>query len=235
MSRTYRWMFACLGVAVICTLAASCASAADDPPANPPARQRGQGGRGGGGDLTTNDKVQADLQLSDEQKESIKKLADKAREDRAALTGLSQEDRRAKMQEMRKDMETKVDAVLNDKQKARMKEIRLQVRGTAALTDKEVAESLKLTDDQVNKIKDLNKTLADARTEAFSGGGRPDADAIAKLTKLRTETNDKIVAVLNSDQKASFEKMQGAKIEGLPAGGFGAGAGGGRRNRGGGN
>jgi Spy/CpxP family protein refolding chaperone len=232
MSRTYRWMFACLGVTVICTLAASCASAADDPPA--PARQRGQGGRGGGGDLTSNEKVQSDLQLSDEQKESIKKVADKAREERSSLAGLSQEDRRAKMQEMRKDMEQKVDAVLNDKQKARMKEIRLQVRGTAALTDKEIAEALKLTDDQVNKIKDLNKTLADARTEAFSGG-RPDADAMAKLTKLRTETNDKVLAVLNSDQKASFETMQGAKIEGLPAGGFGAGAGGGRRNRGGGN
>lgn len=235
MSRTYRWMFACLGVAVICTLAASCASAADDPPANPPARQRGQGGRGGGGDLSANDKVQADLQLSDEQKESIKKLADKAREDRAALTGLSQEDRRAKMQEMRKDMETKVDAVLNDKQKARMKEIRLQVRGTAALTDKDVAESLKLTDDQVSKIKDLIKSRDDAMREAFTGGGPPDADTRAKLTKVRTDTNDKILAVLNSDQKASFEKMQGAKIEGLPAGGFGFGAGGGRRNRGGGN
>jgi Spy/CpxP family protein refolding chaperone len=232
MSRTYRWMFACLGVTVICTLAASCASAADDPPA--PARQRGQGGRGGGGDLTSNEKVQSDLQLSDEQKESIKKVADKAREERSSLAGLSQEDRRAKMQEMRKDMEQKVDAVLNDKQKARMKEIRLQVRGTAALTDKEIAEALKLTDDQVNKIKDLNKSLTDARTEAFSGGGRPDADAIAKLTKLRTETNEKILAVLNSDQKASFEKMQGTKIEGLPQGGF-AGGGGGRRNRGGGN
>jgi len=221
-------MFTCLAVSVICTVAASCGAAAQDPQN----QGRRGGGRGGfGGDLTTNEKVQADLKLTDDQKEQIKKIiADAPRPMRDP--NMSREERMAKAQEARKDLEDKINTVLNDSQKTRIKEIRLQVRGVQALSDKTVAESLKLTDDQVNKIKDLNKSLTDARTAAFSGG-RPDQDAMDKLTKLRTETNEKILAVLTPDQKASFEKMQGAKIEGLPAG-FGGGFGGGRRGGGGG-
>jgi Spy/CpxP family protein refolding chaperone len=223
-------MFACLAVTVVCTLAASCGAAAQDPQGN---QGRRGGNRGGfGGDLTTNEKVQADLKLTDDQKDQIKKIvADAPRPMRDP--NASREERMAKAAEARKDLEDKINTVLNDSQKARIKEIRLQARGTAALSDKEVAESLKLTDDQVNKIKDLNKSLADARTAARpQGGGPPDQDTIDKLTKLRTETNEKILAVLTSDQKATFEKMQGAKIEGLPTFGGGGGA---RRNRGGGN
>ncbi len=242
MSRTSRLLFASMGLMVVCALAASCAAAADDPP---PANQgrRGQGGRGGGGDLTSNEKVQADLKLTDDQKDSIKKILASARDNRQSLQGLSREERTTKMQEMRKDQEDKIAAVLTPEQKTRMKEIRLQARGPAALSDKETQEALKLTDDQVNKIKDLNKTMQDAVREAFQGGGGgggPSQEARDKVTKLRTETNEKILAVLTADQKTQFEKMQGTKIEGLPTGGFGGGfgfgggaGGGGRRNRGG--
>jgi Spy/CpxP family protein refolding chaperone len=222
MSRTNRFVFASLSLVLLGALAAGQAFAADDPPANPPAQ--GPGGGRGGFNLFANQTVQKELALTDVQKDSIKKISD---DFRSSMSGLSQEDRRAKLPELRKAMEDKIGAVLNDQQKARMKEIRLQVRGPAALSTKEAAEALKLTDDQVNKIKDLTKSLGDARREALQGGGAGNADAREKLAKLRTETNEKILAVLNSDQKASFEKMKGAKID-LPAGGFGGG-----RNRGG--
>jgi Spy/CpxP family protein refolding chaperone len=220
MSRTNRFVFASLSLVLLGALAASQAFAADDPPATPPARQSGPGAGGRGGfNLFANPTVQKDLALTDEQKKSIETIS---ADFRSSLSGLSQEDRQAKMPELRKAMEDKIGAVLNDQQKARVKEIRLQVQGPAALSSKEVAEALKLTDDQVNKIKDLTKSLSDARREAFQGGGAANADAREKLATLRTETNEKILAVLNSDQKASFEKMKGAKID-LPAGGFGGG------------
>jgi Spy/CpxP family protein refolding chaperone len=222
MSRTNCFVLS-VSLVLLGALAACQASAADDPPATPPAR--GPAGGRGGFNLFANESVQKDLALTDEQKESLKKISD---DFRSSMSGLSQEDRQSKMPELRKAMEDKIGAVLNDKQKARMKEIRLQVQGPAALSTKEVAEALKLTDDQVNKIKDLTKSLNDARREAFQGGGGGDPDVREKLAKLRTETNDKILATLNSDQKANFEKLQGAKID-LPA------FGGGRRNRGGGN
>ena len=223
MSRTIRFMFASLSLVFLGALAVGPAFAADDPPASPPAQGQGRGGRGGS-NLFANETVQKDLALTDDQKASIKKISD---DFRASLSGLSQEDRRSKMSELRKGMDDKIGAVLDDKQKARVKEIRLQVQGPGALSTKEVADAVKLTDDQVNQIKDLTKSLSDARREAYQGGGGGNADAREKLAKLRTETNEKILALLNSDQKASFEKLQGAKID-LPPGGFGGG-----RNRGG--
>jgi Spy/CpxP family protein refolding chaperone len=228
MSRHYRFLFASLAVLTIGLFAASFASAADEP-ANPPARQRGQGRGAGGQNIFAIEVVAKDLELTDDQKASIKKIADKASEDRQAL---SADDRATKGPEIRKDMDEKIAAVLNDKQKARVKEIRLQMRGTAALADKEVAESLKLTDDQVAKIKDAmdarRKAMADARPTGGNQGGDRDA-AREKFTKMRKEADEKVLAVLTTEQKEQFDKMQGTKLE-LPAAGFGGGQG--RRNRG---
>jgi Spy/CpxP family protein refolding chaperone len=243
MSCKTRFMFGSLVVVTLCGLAACESSTAQD---NPPARQRGQGMRGGGGGtlfLLRNETVQKDLSLTDDQKASVQKLLDSAQEARSSLQGLQGEERTAKMQELRKAQDEKVAGILNDKQKARLKEIGLQVRGASALTDKEVAESLKLTDDQVNKIKEIVDAMQKDVQEAFQSAGQGgDRTAVReKATKIRKDSTDKMLAVLSAEQKASFEKMQGAKID-LPQGGFGGpgggrgqGQGGGRRNRGGGN
>jgi hypothetical protein len=77
--------------------------------------------------------------------------------------------------------------------------------------------------------------------EAFQSAGQGgDRTAVReKATKIRKDSTDKMLAVLSDEQKASYEKMLGAKID-LPqgagfGGGGGRGQGGGRRNRGGGN
>lgn len=221
MLRNSRLLSAALGLLFVGAISAQ---AADDPPANPPARPRLQGILQGGGAgsamLLRAEVVQKDLQLSDEQKESITKLQDKAREAFSGLQGLSDEERRTKMQELRKDQEEQLGKILNDKQKARLKEIGLQQAGALGLANKDVAESLKLTDDQVNKIKELADNYRTEMRDAVQAAAGGDPTSIRDaLTKLRKESNEKILAVLKDDQKAAYEKMQGAKIE-LPAGGF---------------
>jgi Spy/CpxP family protein refolding chaperone len=241
MSYKARFMFGSLVAVTLCGLAACESSTAQD---NPPAR-RGQGRMGGGGGsalgLLGVDVVQKDLNLTDDQKSSVKKLQDAASEARSALRGqgLSREEMTAKSQEMTKDQDSKIAGILDDKQKARLKEIRLQARGPQGLTDKELAEALKLTDDQVNKIKEIvdasQKEMQDAFQSAGQGGDR--TAMRDKMTKLRKDTGDKILAVLTPDQTTSYNTMLGTKID-LPQGagfGGGRGQGGGRRNRGGGN
>jgi Spy/CpxP family protein refolding chaperone len=231
MSRANCFGFASLSLVLLGAMAGCHASAAEDPPAAQQRPQRGGGGGGrGGSNLFANDAVQKDLALTAAQKDSIKKISDDFRK---SISGLNQADRQTKMAELRKAMDDKIDAVLNATQKARIKEIRLQVQGPAALSTKEVAVALRLSDDQVKQIAELTKGLENARRETlqFGGGGR-NANVREQLTILQTEATEKILAVLDSDQQAIFEKMQGAKID-LPAGGLGGG--GNRRggNRGG--
>jgi len=194
---------------------------AADPPATPPAAQRGPGLMGGMPSLflLRSDVVQKDLKVSDDQKESLNKLQEKARDAFSELQGLSQEERRTKMQELRKDQDEKIAGILNDKQKARLKEIGLQASGGFALANKDVAEALKLTDDQVNKIKDLNDSFRKDAQAAYQSAGGDFNSAREAMTKLRKETGEKLTDVLTADQKAAFEKLKGEKID-LPAGGF---------------
>lgn len=217
MSRNYRLMLAVLALFLAAGLSARAAIAAD-----PPATPRGPGFMGGGMPglfLLRSEVVQTDLKLSDDQKQSITKLQDKAREDFSSLQGLSQEERQSKMQTLLKEQEEKVGGILNDKQKARLKEIAIQQAGAMAMSNKDVAEALKLTDDQVNKIKELTDSFRkDARAAFQSAAGDRDA-AREAMTKLRKESSEKIMAVLTADQKAAFEKMKGEKID-LPTGGF---------------
>ncbi len=244
MSYKARFMFGSLIAVTLCGLAACESSTAQD---NQQGR-RGQGrfGMGGAGasslGLLGIDVVQKDLKVSDDQKASIQKLQDSASEARSALRGqgLSREEMTAKFQEMTKDQDAKIAGILDDKQKARLKEIRLQRRGAQGLTDKELAEALKLTDDQVNKIKEIVDAMQKEMQDAFQSAGQGgDRTAMRdKMTKLRKDTDDKILAVLTPDQKTSYDKMLGTKID-LPqnagfGGGGGRGQGGGRRGRGGG-
>lgn len=204
------------------------ACAADDPPSNPPPR------RGGGtGGILQNDKVQSALNLTDDQKAKIKQIVEDMRSGAGSLRDLSQEERRAKMQERTKQLFEKVSGVLDDKQKDRLKQIRVQIAGVAGLVEGDTADALKLTDDQKAKIKEAIEARRKDMREIFqaaTGGDRTEArDKIAKLLK---DSDGKVLDILTSEQKEQFQKMQGDKID-LPAGGFGGGQGfGGGRRRG---
>jgi Spy/CpxP family protein refolding chaperone len=217
MSRSIRFACASLALLVMAVFGSSFVSA-DDPSAQPPPA-RGPGGfglmRGEELFLLRSEVVQKDLQLSDEQKSSIGKLYDQARVSLAGLQGLSQDERRTKMQELKKDQEEKIGGILDAKQKARVKEIELQQLGGFALADRTVAEALKLTDDQVNKIKVLNDGFNKEMRKAYqswANGGDASA-ARDTLTKIFKEGSEKLMAILTDEQKASFEKMKGAKID----------------------
>ena len=66
---------------------------------------------------------------------------------------------------------------------------------------------LKLTDDQQTKIKPI---LADRDTQNAAIRGDQSLareDRMAKMMKLRTDTDGKINAILTDDQKAEYKKM----------------------------
>jgi Spy/CpxP family protein refolding chaperone len=195
--------------------------------ANDEPRFRQFGGPGGGRanfNLLNNDKVQKELAITAKQKEAISKAFEDQRNGFSDLP--DGEDRFTKMQELFKTLQDKITALLDDKQKARLKEIQLQMQGPSGLANKETADALKLSEDQVEQIKQINdKTQSDIGDTRQAAGQVDFAEVQKEMDRLRKDGDDKLLAVLTAEQKAAFEKMQGAKFE-LPTGGpFGGGFG----------
>jgi Spy/CpxP family protein refolding chaperone len=200
--------------------------------AQPPRGGPGFGGPFGGGNMSlsmtygmllNSPTVQKDLGLLEDQEAKIKEATDKAqtamRELWSGMRDLSPEERQEKMKEIGKKMqdlaeETKktVEATLLPKQLERLKGIAIQVAGTMALADKGVQQDLKLSDDQIAKIKSIGEESMKKVRELFEPGA--DREAMrTKMDELRKDAEKQVMDVLTAEQKDSFEKMKGAKLE----------------------
>jgi hypothetical protein len=179
--------------------------------------------------MLRNDAVQKELDFSADQQKSIADLASQmqseAMEIMSGLQDLTPEEREKEMPslvkmiaEKGKELQTKVDKILNAKQLTRMKELSIQQRGPEAFEDEEVAAALKLSDDQKKKLTAVRDEAADKQQEVIkaltSGEGGGDRAAIGeKIQALRKELGEKALAVLSPEQRETFEKMKGAKFE----------------------
>ncbi|WP_437191765.1 hypothetical protein [Planctomicrobium sp. SH527] len=194
--------------------------------------QQGQGGRFGGGfgggqtkyNLLGNSAVQEELAITPEQKEKAQKLLSDFREalrgsggqeDFAALRDLPAEERREKMAEFAKKREEttskaiaefkpKFAEVLDEVQLQRLQQIYWQSQGANALRDAELAETLKLSAEQKEKIATASRGAGFGRNR--QEGGPSPAEAAAKR-------NEEILSVLTAEQKAEFEKLKGAAFD----------------------
>lgn len=148
------------------------------------------GGGGGFGpqdaySLLRNPQVKKELEITEEQSKAVPGSIDKA------LAG-----------------------VLNEKQFARLKQIELQQKGSAAYLDAKVQETLKMSASQKDSIKTI---MADQKKElddlGFKGGQE-------KRAAIRKAAQEKIDEVLSLDQKAAWKKMLGEPFKLEVGGGF---------------
>jgi hypothetical protein len=157
----------------------------------------GGGGFGGfGGDaysLVKNKQVQKELKMTEEQIEKIPGAVEKA-----------------------------IKGVLDDKQMARLNQIQLQMKGTAAFKDPEIQTKLKFTKAQKEDISalysDYEKEVDKLRKEGGKGGG------FKKIGEMRKELEERVQSVLTSEQKTQWEGMTGEKFK-MQFGGGGPGGG----------
>jgi hypothetical protein len=182
---------------------------------------QGQGRRGfGGGEgirlrVLALPKVQDELKLSAEIKAEVQKQADSLQGLYGGLQNLSQEERQQKFQEIQdktKAAVEQVNKVLSKEQNERLDQIVLQARGTQALMDEKVSSELKMTDDQRQKLSQLQQQVMQQFRDAQGDQ--------QKMAEIRKSSREQALAVLTDEQRKQFEKMQGAKIE-LPDNLFG--------------
>jgi hypothetical protein len=112
--------------------------------------------------------------------------------------------------------------VLNDKQMKRFRQIQLQAADTQAFVkDEDLRKELKITDSQTKDIdtilEDSKKELADVFKEAKGGNFK---EAFSKAEGIRKETKEKVLGVLNADQKKAYKQMLGDEFK-FETGGFG--------------
>jgi len=192
-----------------------------------PAAAQGRGGFGmfgGGGGyamLLSNESVQKELKLEDQQVEKAKELGEKAREKmtaaRSSFEGLDQEERRTKMTELMREVNESTmksaGEFLKPEQVTRLKQISYQQRGATAFNDPEVQKKLNITDSQKT---DIHAIVQESQTEmrTIFQENQDDREAMMKkITEHRKQTLAKVEAKLNDEQQKSWKAMLGSPFE----------------------
>jgi hypothetical protein len=172
--------------------------------------------------LLTVPTVQVELKLTEEQQARVKEGIDNVwtplREMPEQARNVGPEDIQAKMEKVRnivqakaQEMKKAIKGVLLPTQLERLKEIALQAVGAMAIIDKEVQQDLELSDDQVARIKAVYEDLSMKAGELLDEGGDPQAMR-QKRQQHKADFEKQLMDVLTPDQKATLEKMKGAKF-----------------------
>lgn len=196
-------------------------------------QRRGRGFYGRGSSLLrllTNEKVQEELDLSDDQVAKVKEASDKIfaemREKYSGLRDMDRAARQAKMDELSKQTDEKgyeeLKDVIEQEQFIRLLQVNLQIRGAVyGLGNERVAERLELSDNQKDNIAELDKATQAKTSKLYAGLADLSSEERRakfgelreKMAKIRAAADKKAIATLKGDQKEAYEEMLGDKFE----------------------
>jgi hypothetical protein len=187
-------------------------------------RHKGHGSRmpmGGGAGLIANKGVQKELKLTDVQTSKAEGVARNVREkyhgEFAKVQDPDAQKRSEKMTEIVRTMTSETNKgladVLKPEQMKRYHQLQLQHLGLMAFIEPEVQSKLKLTDDQVGRIRRINADSQRQRSEVVQGGGGNREEMRKQGATLGKESMEKALAVLSADQKLAWKDMTGEPFE----------------------
>ena len=171
----------------------------------------------------------SDLKATDDQ---VSKLKEWAKEYQTAqfksfadFKDLSNEEKAERRAKSTEEAWKAIGGVLKEDQVKRLKQIELQVGGAFVYSRKDVAEALKISDDQKEKIRDASqsmfKEMADLREEyGIKGFGAPKLDADKqkeyekKSAAITKDLTTKIQGTLTDEQKTKWKEMTGEPFAG---------------------
>jgi Spy/CpxP family protein refolding chaperone len=168
---------------------------------------------GGAAGLVMNKSVQTELKLTAEQVKdlpaAIRKARDKYLGDLATLRDLEPDKQVALMKKVDDETTKAVADILKPEQARRLKQIERQTAGIFNLLSAEVAQDLKLTDDQKEKIKGVLKEYQEEVNRLAFGGGL-DQEGEKTLTKTALAA---FVEILADDQHKVWKELIGEPFE----------------------
>jgi Spy/CpxP family protein refolding chaperone len=197
------------------------------------AQQPGRPGGGFGGvnvytSVLSNKDLQAELKITDEQKEKLKPIAEKASEagkkNREVFkdAGMDKEKLKAAGEEFAKlnaasTAETKkaLEEVLTSDQKKRLAQIDVQAKGMRAFADEKIVKELNITESQTSKIKGILEEYVNDTKDIprFERDKDKQAENTKKREKLRKAAFADIEDSLTADQKAKWKELTGEPFD----------------------
>jgi hypothetical protein len=153
--------------------------------------------------------VQDDLHLTETQVKQINQMADQRQAAFRNLANVTPQALRQKADEVQ-SLEKALNEVLQAEQQRRLQQLLLQQRGTRALMETQIAESLKLTAEQLERIGTIQRDVRRAGHSVVVG--RVDGK----------EVRDRAVNVLTPEQRAKWKELTGEPFQGqlMPGGIF---------------
>ncbi len=188
---------------------------------------RGFSSRGSLLGLLRLEQVQKEMKLSEEQttkvQEVVEKLGTEMREQYTALREIEdRQQRREKATALSDEFDGKIREQLRDvverEQMMRLYQIRMQIRPVVdSLSNRYVARRLELTDQQKQKLAEIGKDSQAKQSELYGtmrdASDEQRSEVYRKLRQVRSDADEKALALLTAEQKDSFEEMKGEKIE----------------------
>jgi eukaryotic-like serine/threonine-protein kinase len=147
--------------------------------------------------------VQRDLKLTDEQVSAIHDLADKRRE---LLRGRRGDELEAN--------ETACFEVLRREQAKRLRQIVWQKRGAFAFNDPEIADALRLTTDQKERLHAIVEETGRMMWRPPRPPGEHRPEAWRHSEEYWRGVNDRLMSVLSEEQKAKWTELTGEPFQG---------------------
>ena len=199
--------------------------------------QRGQGRGGFGGpfgqrggaglSLLRIPEVQVELKLTDAQiakaqakQDEVNNATQEIRQSAGNPRDLSDEDRQKMNAKIQAVTDKALAEVLDENQIKRYKQLVLQREGPMAASRKDVADALKLTEDQRKQIAAIQQGVRQAMMESFQSAGNPrelsDEDRqklMAKMQENQTKAGEKVLALFTDAQKATWKELTGAPFK----------------------
>jgi len=186
-----------------------------------PALAQGRGGSGGGAaGFLMAPNVQKDLKLTDTQvkkvQETLREIGERRQGDYTALRDASPDVRWTKIATLNETVSDEVKSALSfsAEQSKRFDQIGVQAHGLNAFANRTVDETLKLTDDQKSKIREL----VEATRNSFANAPNSDSseqertDARNKRAATQKENMAKVHSMLTADQKQAWQELIGEPI-----------------------
>jgi hypothetical protein len=118
-------------------------------------------------------------------------------------------------QKMQKEYDDAILKILDDKQKGRLDQINLQMRGNRALMDEDIQKKLDFKVDQKRKIQELSASMDAANQAIFQRmqNGEIDREQVRPLMEENNKIMDaELAKILNAEQTKMFDEMKGAKF-----------------------